>query len=80
MSRLLDNSLDDEEVQGQLQEILDAIEAESSEEEPTWGEVFSNATKTRNLYRGILGMGPYMMDQWSGVNVRILLTPIRSFC
>ena len=72
IGRLLDKPLDDEEVLGQLQEILDAIEAESSEEEPTWGEVFSNATKTRNLHRVILGMGPYMMNQWSGVNVRIL--------
>ncbi|XP_014561358.1 hypothetical protein COCVIDRAFT_33698 [Bipolaris victoriae FI3] len=68
ISRLLDKPLDDEEVQGQLQEILDAIEAESSEEEPTWGEVFSNATKTRNLHRVLLGMGPYMMNQWSGIN------------
>ncbi|USP77670.1 hypothetical protein yc1106_04944 [Curvularia clavata] len=68
ISRLLDKPLDDEEVQGQLQEILDAIEAESSEEEPTWSEVFSNATKTRNLHRVILGMGPYMMNQWSGIN------------
>lgn len=64
---------------GQLQEILDAIEAERNEEEPSWGEVFSNATKTRNLHRVLLGMGPYMMNQWSGVNVRslpILLHPI----
>ena len=70
ISRLLDKPLDDEEVQGQLQEILDAIAAESNEEEPSWGEVFSNATKTRNLHRVILGMGPYMMNQWSGINVR----------
>jgi hypothetical protein len=69
ISRLLDKPLDDEEVQGQLQEILDAIEAETSVEEPTWKEVFSNATKTRNLHRVLLGMGPYMMNQWSGINV-----------
>ncbi|CAN9191970.1 unnamed protein product [Alternaria alternata] len=68
ISRLLDKPLDDEEVLGQLQEILDAIAAESSEEEPTWSEVFSNATKTRNLHRVVLGMGPYMMNQWSGIN------------
>ena len=51
-----------------MKEILDAIEAEKNEEEPSWGEVFSNSTKTRNLHRVILGMGPYMMNQWSGVN------------
>lgn len=66
ISRLLDKPIDDEEVVGQLQEILAAIEAESNEEEPSWGEVFSNATKTRNLHRVILGMGPYMMNQWYG--------------
>jgi hypothetical protein len=55
-------------VLGQLQEILDAIEAEKNEEAPSWGEVFSNATKTRNLHRVVLGMGPYMMNQWSGVS------------
>ncbi|KAK1916272.1 hypothetical protein P3342_004089 [Pyrenophora teres f. teres] len=68
ISRLLDKPIDDEEVQGQLQEILDAIQAESNEEEPSWSEVFSNATKTRNLHRVILGMGPYLMNQWSGIN------------
>ncbi|KAF1918451.1 sugar transporter STL1 [Ampelomyces quisqualis] len=68
ISRLLDKPLDDPEVVGQLREILASIEAETNEEEPTWSEVFSNATKTRNLHRVILGMGPYMMNQWSGIN------------
>jgi hypothetical protein len=54
-----------------LQEILNAIEAESNEEEPTWSEVFSNATKTRNLHRVVLGMGPYMMNQWSGSKYKV---------
>ena len=66
---MLDKPLDDEGVESQLKEILDAIDAESNEEEPTWNEVFSNATKTRNLHRVLLGMGPYMMNQWSGINV-----------
>jgi hypothetical protein len=44
------------------------IEAEKNEEAPSWGEVFSNATKTRNLHRVVLGMGPYMMNQWSRVS------------
>jgi hypothetical protein len=63
---LLDRPEDDEEVLGQLTEILDNIAAESNVEEPTWNEVFSNATKSRNLQRVLLGMGPYMMNQWSG--------------
>jgi hypothetical protein len=51
-----------------LAEILEAIAAEGQDAEPTWGEVFSNSTKTRNLHRVLLGMGPYLYNQWSGVN------------
>lgn len=68
IARLLDRSDADEEVQGQLAEILHAIAAESTEKEPSWREVFSNHNKPRNLQRVLLGMGPYMMNQWSGVN------------
>lgn len=68
ISRLLDKSNDDPEVTGQLNEILETIAAEDADEEPTWSEVFSNATKSRNLQRVVLGMGPYMMNQWSGIN------------
>ncbi|KAK4898820.1 hypothetical protein LTR27_003551 [Elasticomyces elasticus] len=68
ISRLLDREEDDPQVLGQLGEILEAIALEGEDAEPTWGEVFSNATKTRNLQRVVLGMGPYMMNQWSGVN------------
>ncbi|KAK5123953.1 hypothetical protein LTR85_002150 [Meristemomyces frigidus] len=68
ISRLLDKPEDDVEVKGQLNEILEAIALEDEDGEPSWGEVFSNATKGRNLQRVLLGMGPYMMNQWSGVN------------
>lgn len=68
IARILDRPDDDEEVTGQLTEILENIAAEHTVEEPTWTEVFSNATKARNLQRVVLGMGPYMMNQWSGIN------------
>ncbi|KAK4615766.1 MFS-type transporter oryC [Fulvia fulva] len=68
ITRLLNKSEDDPEVKGQLNEILETIAAESGDGEPTWSEVFSNATKSRNLQRVLLGMGPYMMNQWSGIN------------
>lgn len=68
ISRLLDRGEDDEEVRGQLSEILEGIAAEESEGEPTWREVFSNMNNTRNLHRVLLGMGPYMFNQWSGIN------------
>lgn len=64
IARLLDKDEDDAEVQGQLKEIVGAIALEGAVEEPTWQEVFSNATKSRNLQRVILGMGPYMMNQY----------------
>lgn len=63
ISRLLNKPEDDLEVKGQLNEILEAIAAESREGEASWNEVFTNATKSRNLQRVLLGMGPYMMNQ-----------------
>ncbi|KAF2857203.1 general substrate transporter [Piedraia hortae CBS 480.64] len=68
IANLLDRSEDDPEVQGQLNEILEIIGLESADGEATWTEVFSNSTKSRNLQRVLLGMGPYMMNQWSGIN------------
>lgn len=65
LARLLDRSEDDDHVNGQLAEILEAIEAEQADGEPTWREVFSNDNSTRNLHRVLLGMGPYMFNQWS---------------
>lgn len=67
ISRLLDKQEMDHEVTGQLEEILENIALEESTEEPTWREVFSQG-KARNLQRVLLGMGPYMMNQWSGIN------------
>jgi MFS family permease len=68
IGRLLDKAEDSAEVQGQLNEILEALAAETEESEPSWSEVFTNSTKARNLHRVLLGMGPYMMNQWSGIN------------
>ncbi|KAK5174697.1 uncharacterized protein LTR77_001779 [Saxophila tyrrhenica] len=69
IARLLNKNDNDPEVKGQLNEILDVINTESEMGEPTWSEVFSNNNKTRNLQRVLLGMGPFMMNQWSGINV-----------
>jgi hypothetical protein len=63
IARLLNKNDDDAEVKGQLNEILDGINAEAEMGEATWSEVFSNNNKTRNLQRVILGMGPFMMNQ-----------------
>lgn len=69
IARLLDRHEDDEAVTGQLTEILDALATETEGEQAVgWLEVFSNRTKSRNLHRVLIGMGPYMMNQWSGTN------------
>ena len=68
IARLLDKPQDDIFVESQLNEILENIAAEVNQEEPSWTEVFTNGTKARNLQRVLLGMGPYMMNQWSGIN------------
>ncbi|KAJ4397457.1 hypothetical protein N0V93_001685 [Gnomoniopsis smithogilvyi] len=68
IARLLDRDEDNEEVQGQLTEILEGIAAEEAVGESSWKEVFSNNNNTRNLHRVLLGMGPYMFNQWSGIN------------
>lgn len=64
VARLLNRAEDDEEVQGQMNEILEGIAAEQAEGEASWKEVFSNNNSTRNLHRVLLGMGPYMYNQW----------------
>jgi len=70
ISRLLDKPEDDPEVKGQLNEILDGINVENEMGEPTWTEVFSNGTKTRNLQRVLLGMGPFLYNQWVDLSAK----------
>ena len=74
IARLLDKSEEDLEVKGQLNEILEGIAIENEDGEPTWSEVFSNSTKTRNLQRVLLGMGPFMMNQ----SVTLMISQSRS--
>lgn len=68
ISRLINKPEDHSAVKGQLNEILEAIRLETAESEPTWYEVFSNSTPSRNLHRVLLGVGPFMYNQWSGIN------------
>ncbi|UPL00064.1 hypothetical protein LCI18_010998 [Fusarium solani-melongenae] len=68
ISRVLDKPLDSEEVEGQLSEILKFLALEEEAGEAAWHEIFRNNTKSRNLQRVLLGMGPYLMNQWSGIN------------
>lgn len=56
------------EVDGELAEIMTNIQAEDAAGPVSWTDVFSNKTRSRNLQRVVLGMGPYIMNQWSGIN------------
>ena len=67
IAQLSNTAEDDKLVDGQLQEILDNIQAEAKEE-TSWSDTFRNKTPMRNLQRVVLGMGPFMMNQWSGIN------------
>ena len=67
IAQLSNTTEDDKMVDGQLQEILDHIKADSNLE-TTWSDTFRNKTPMRNLQRVLLGMGPFMMNQWSGIN------------
>ncbi|KAM5344192.1 hypothetical protein ACJ41O_012729 [Fusarium nematophilum] len=68
LSRILDEPLGSEEVEQQLSEILKFLKLEEEAGEAKWHELFRNNTKSRNLQRVLLGMGPYLMNQWSGIN------------
>lgn len=68
ISRVLDKPLDSEEVENQLSEILKFLALEEEAGQAAWHEIFRNNTKSRNLQRLLLGMGPYLMNQWSGIN------------
>ncbi|KAK3716636.1 hypothetical protein LTR37_006266 [Vermiconidia calcicola] len=58
---------DDKVIDGQMQEIMENVRRDA-ELDTTWADTFRNRTPQRNLHRVVLGMGPYMMNQWSGIN------------
>ncbi len=68
ISRLWNVPLDANEAEGQLSESLQDIADENVEEEPTGREVFRTVSRMRNLHRVVLGLGPFMMNQRSGIN------------
>ncbi|KAI7554623.1 general substrate transporter [Hortaea werneckii] len=66
LAQLADTTETDNLIHGQLQEILNNVEA--GPKNTGWMETFRNNTPMRNLQRVCLGLGPYMMNQWSGIN------------
>lgn len=67
LAQLRDVPNTDKVVDGQLQEIVNNVQSDANKS-TGWYDTFRNRTPMRNLHRVVLGLGPYMMNQWSGIN------------
>lgn len=67
LAQIRDVSITDKLVDGQLQEIVKNVQSDANQS-AGWYDTFRNRTPMRNLHRVLLGLGPYMMNQWSGIN------------
>ena len=47
--------------------ILESLISEKETGEATWRELFTQGPQ-RNFHRVLLGIGPLLMNQWSGIN------------
>lgn len=63
LAQLRDVSIEDKLVDGQLQEIITNVQSDANQS-AGWYDTFRNRTPMRNLHRVLLGLGPYMMNQW----------------
>lgn len=59
----------------QLEDIKANVAEERRIGEASWTEVFTEG-KLRNLSRVLLGAGPYLFNQWSGINSLAYFLPI----
>ncbi|KAI9673127.1 MAG: hypothetical protein M1817_002989 [Caeruleum heppii] len=55
--------------------VIASVEKEREIGEASWGEVFTEGGN-RNISRVLLGAGPYMFNQWSGINCLAYFLPI----
>ncbi|KAI9803691.1 MAG: hypothetical protein M1833_000603 [Piccolia ochrophora] len=65
----------DEKVTTKRDMVLETVRHEREVGSASWAEVFTEG-KQRNLSRVLLGVGPYMMNQWSGINCLAYFLPI----
>ncbi|KAL9635121.1 MAG: hypothetical protein Q9164_003663 [Protoblastenia rupestris] len=70
-----DSTINDPIILKERDEIMASVEEERSLGEATWSEVFTEG-KNRNLSRVLLGAGPYMFNQWSGINCLAYFLPV----
>lgn len=60
-------ALDDPRVVAVRDAVFESIEQERAIGSASWTETFTEG-RLRNLSRVLLGAGPYMFNQWSGIN------------
>ena len=70
-----DSTINDSTVLAERDEVVQSVEEERKLGEATWGEVFTEG-RNRNISRVLLGAGPYMFNQWSGINSLAYYLPI----
>ncbi|CAD6589430.1 MAG: hypothetical protein ASARMPRED_004044 [Alectoria sarmentosa] len=70
-----DVSIEHPSVTRQRDEVKDSVQQELLLGSASWGEVFTEG-KSRNISRVLLGAGPYMMNQWCGINSLAYFLPI----
>ncbi|KAL9128987.1 MAG: hypothetical protein Q9217_002462 [Psora testacea] len=70
-----DSTINDPVILRERDEIIASVEEERREGIASWAEVFTEG-KNRDLSRVLLGAGPYMFNQWSGINSLAYFLPI----
>ncbi|KAL8961763.1 MAG: hypothetical protein Q9183_005260 [Haloplaca sp. 2 TL-2023] len=70
-----DATVNDPKIVRERDMVLSSVQHEREVGEISWGEVFTEGPN-RNISRVLLGAGPYMMNQWSGINCLAYFLPI----
>lgn len=70
-----DVSIEHPSVIRQRDEVKASVQQELLLGSASWGEVFTEG-RNRNISRVLLGAGPYMMNQWCGINSLAYFLPI----
>ncbi|KAL8823798.1 MAG: hypothetical protein Q9191_005540 [Dirinaria sp. TL-2023a] len=68
-------TVNDEQIIRERDAVVASVRQERELGEASWAEVFTEG-KNRNLSRVLLGAGPYMFNQWSGINSLAYFLPI----
>ncbi|KAI9806288.1 MAG: hypothetical protein M1825_006403 [Sarcosagium campestre] len=68
-------TINDPRVIAERDTVVSFVNTEREVGKASWGEVFTEG-KLRNLSRVLLGAGPYMFNQWSGINSLAYFLPI----